>query len=106
MHDQDHSLRGMLREHAPRSDAAKPGPPSATGVVTYRNRFPSRFEIRVSFWNGYSYAFGMMAFELLSGGSFPFLATPEAVFDGKSALAMPDPTVLRERIDARLLSSP
>lgn len=49
-----------------------------------------------------SYAFGMMAFELLSGGSFPFLATPEAVFDGKSALAMPDPTVLRERIDARL----
>jgi hypothetical protein len=26
---------GMLREHAPRLDAAKPDPPSATGVVPY-----------------------------------------------------------------------
>ena len=31
------SMRGMLREHAPRSDAAKPDPPSATGVVLYHS---------------------------------------------------------------------
>ena len=24
-------------------------------LVTYKNRLPSRFEIRVSFWNGYIY---------------------------------------------------
>ena len=49
-----------------------------------------------------SYAFGMMVFELLSGGSFPFLATPEAVFDGKSDLTMPDSETLKERLDSRL----
>ena len=32
---------------------AKPDPPSATGVVTYRHSLPPRFEIQVSFWNGY-----------------------------------------------------
>ena len=45
--------QSLLCEHAPRSDAAKPDPPSATGVVTYQNRLPPRFEIRVSFLNGY-----------------------------------------------------
>ena len=50
-----------------------------------------------------SYAFGMMAFQLLSGGSFPFLANKEDAYDGIFAPpAMPDTAVLRERIDARI----
>ncbi len=49
-----------------------------------------------------SYAFGMMVFELLSGGSFPFLETPEAVFDGKSEVVMPDSATLKSRIDERV----
>jgi hypothetical protein len=49
-----------------------------------------------------SYAFGMMAFQLLSGGSFPFLADKEA-YDGILAPpAMPDTAVLQERINDRL----
>ncbi len=50
-----------------------------------------------------SYAFGMMAFQLLSGGSFPFLANKEDEYDGiLTPPAMPDTAVLRERIDARI----
>ena len=49
-----------------------------------------------------SYAFGMMTFELLSGGSFPFLDTPETVFDEKSDMTMPEPDVLKTRINERL----
>ena len=57
-----------------------------------------------------SYAFGMMAFQLLSGGSFPFMddkkdsADEKAMFVGLqySSQAMPNTTLLRQRIQDRL----
>ena len=38
---QDYSCRGMLREHAPRSDAAKPDPSSAAGAVPHEDYAPA-----------------------------------------------------------------
>jgi len=47
-----------------------------------------------------SYAFGMMTFQLLSGGSFPFLETPREI--GVNTPTLPALPELRERIDAGL----
>jgi len=47
-----------------------------------------------------SYAFGMMVFQLLSGGSFPVLQMPTGI--GGNTPTMPDSAELRARIDAEL----
>ena len=47
-----------------------------------------------------SYAFGMMAFQLLSGGSFPVLQMPTGI--GVNTPTMPDSAELRARIDVGL----
>ena len=83
--------QSRLCEHAPRSDAAKPDPPSATGVVTYKNRFPSRFEIRVSFWNGYRELEERLRFDLAFKwfcGFTAFGETPDHRFFGRFRKAM------------------